>query len=300
MSDNSCRAITMSTSAESLYTKLKLKTPGSGPAAWRSTTGQYFSCAEWDSGEWTCTMEEYHKSVFWLRGVRLRGVDLQHGGVPQVSIFLTRSETPGSGPAAWWSTTGQYFSCAEWDSDESTLYCCAESPDTLRSLKRLGQEMNIFWVSRFLGYLLKQIYKYKHFAYFYEVVPKYYALQYIITNLLLNTVYVTSRAIFMLFVSRGGERGQGAQISQKYSVVVNIPTTTTTTSTTALPTTTVQTLENATVDEVRFVYYLLWTSLQQPSQNQTSLQIKFVKYENWENLVLFFLSNVWLQVKVYF
>jgi hypothetical protein len=84
----------------------------------------------------------------------------------------------------------------------------------------------------------------------------------------------------MLFVSRGGERGQGAQISQKYSVVVNIPTTTTTTSTTALPTTTVQTLENATVDEVRFVYYLLWTSLQQPSQNQTSLQIKFVKYEN--------------------
>ncbi len=56
----------------------------------------------------------------------------------------------------------------------------------------------------------------------------------------------------MLFVSRGGERGQGAQISQKYSVIVNIPTTTTTTSTTALPTTTVQTLENATVDEVSF------------------------------------------------
>ncbi len=58
----------------------------------------------------------------------------------------------------------------------------------------------------------------------------------------------------MLFASRGGERGQGAQISQKYSVVVNIPTTTTTTSTTALPTTTEQTLENATVDEVRFVF----------------------------------------------
>ncbi len=111
---------------------------------------------------------------------------------------------------------------------------------------------------------------------------------------------MTIRAIFMLFVSRGGERGQGAQISQKYSVVVNIPTTTTTTSTTALPTTTVPFLENATVDEVRFVCYLLRTSLQQPSQNRTSLQIKFVKYENWEKLVLFFLSSVWLQVKVYF
>jgi hypothetical protein len=51
--------------------------------------------------------EEYHRSVFVLCGVRLQGVDLQHGGVPEVSIFLARSETPGSGPAAWRSTTGQ-------------------------------------------------------------------------------------------------------------------------------------------------------------------------------------------------
>ena len=62
-------------------------------------------------------------------------------------------------------------------------------------------------------------------------------------------------AILMLFASRGGERGQGAQISQKYSVVVNIPTTSTTTSTTALPTTTEQTLENAIVYEVSFVIF---------------------------------------------
>ncbi len=193
MSDYSCRAITMSTSAESLYTKLKLKTPGSGPAAWRSTTGQYFCCAEWDSGEWTCS-KEYSStrvpqvSIFLARS-ETPGIELKHGGVPQVGIFLARNETPGSGPAAWrryhrsvfflrgvtpesgpearrsttgqyffaqsetpgrgpaacrsthhrsvfflrgvrlqgvdlkhgGDTIGQYFSCAEWDSDEPTL-----------------------------------------------------------------------------------------------------------------------------------------------------------------------------------